>query len=309
MVISKSRTLFKCAVTALVMASLLCAPSMATRRAQNRERTVHPRNESAAQVAEPVMRIALATDTRAATISTTAQLLNASELLTEPLRLEVSRVRVESRLLAPSPPVPENIELTIARALDRDDADRLVDSIRDLVEEEAKAVADTDGKWRVIVMKQAIEDAQAAVEKLESSGFEARITSPSPSGEARISDGRTSASSGTVSTNVNPDQFPSAKVTPKTSSAAVSNSSGLNRVKLTSRASAPNREVVAFASGLAPLRSSAPMTFASSDKANAPVRFNDRPYRGQIEVFANRRGSLTVVNVIGLEDYVRGVEI
>jgi stage II sporulation protein D len=37
------------------------------------------------------------------------------------------------------------------------------------------------------------------------------------------------------------------------------------------------------------------------------VRFNDRPYRGHIEVFANTHGLLTVVNVLGLEDYVRGV--
>src|ERR1051326_8651020 len=46
---------------------------------------------------------------------------------------------------------------------------------------------------------------------------------------------------------------------------------------------------------------------SSTGIRNAPVRFNDKPYRGRIEVFANRRGSLTVVNVIGLEDYVRGV--
>jgi stage II sporulation protein D len=47
--------------------------------------------------------------------------------------------------------------------------------------------------------------------------------------------------------------------------------------------------------------------FASSDEKNAPVRFNEKPYRGKIEVFANTHGSVTVVNVIGLEDYVRGV--
>src|SRR5207253_1761705 len=51
----------------------------------------------------------------------------------------------------------------------------------------------------------------------------------------------------------------------------------------------------------------APVVFASSDEANAPVRFNDKAFRGRIEVFANTRGALTVVNVIGLEDYVRGV--
>ena len=37
------------------------------------------------------------------------------------------------------------------------------------------------------------------------------------------------------------------------------------------------------------------------------MRFNDRPYRGRIEVFTNTRGALTVVNVLGLEDYVKGV--
>src|SRR6185503_18935445 len=80
-----------------------------------------------------------------------------------------------------------------------------------------------------------------------------------------------------------------------------------NKLKLISRSSVPTRELLAFARGSAPvLRSSAPLTFASSDQS-APVRFNDKPYRGKIEVFANPRGALTVVNVIGLEDYVRGV--
>src|SRR5207249_10840301 len=50
-----------------------------------------------------------------------------------------------------------------------------------------------------------------------------------------------------------------------------------------------------------------PLLFASSDESSAPMRFNDKPFRGKLEVFANPRGALTVVNVIGLEDYVRGV--
>jgi stage II sporulation protein D len=37
------------------------------------------------------------------------------------------------------------------------------------------------------------------------------------------------------------------------------------------------------------------------------VRYNERPYRGRIEVFTNLRGNLTVVNELGLEDYVKGV--
>ena len=53
--------------------------------------------------------------------------------------------------------------------------------------------------------------------------------------------------------------------------------------------------------------SHAPVVFASADEPSAPVRFNEKPYRGRLEVFANAQGSLTVVNVLGLEDYVRGV--
>jgi stage II sporulation protein D len=83
------------------------------------------------------------------------------------------------------------------------------------------------------------------------------------------------------------------------------NKSGV--VQTVARYSLPSREVVAFAPGAGRLfSSSAPVMFASDD-ANAPVRSNDRPYRGRIEIFANPRGALTVVNVLGLEDYVKGV--
>ena len=67
-----------------------------------------------------------------------------------------------------------------------------------------------------------------------------------------------------------------------------------------------SREVVASAAGAGRLfSSSAPVTFASAD--STPVRYDDKPFRGRIEVFANKRGALTVVNVLGLEDYVKGV--
>jgi stage II sporulation protein D len=78
---------------------------------------------------------------------------------------------------------------------------------------------------------------------------------------------------------------------------------------LTSRASAPLRGAVLYAPGTTrPLTDvRAPLLFASDDEQRSPVRFNEKPYRGRLEVFANTRGSLTVVNVLPLEDYVRGV--
>lgn len=248
-----------------------------------------PAQKGSLDSTEPVMRIALSTDARGATISTTAQLLNVSELSTQPQPLETARVRIESRLLSPGQQNNPNIEIQIAQSLSREEADRLVDSVQQLAEEEARAVAMTGDKWRVVVTKTSVEDAEAAVAKLEGAGFEATTSfqKPSPDNKAL--------------TRSTTPTFPLSNANESKSAPSIS------RVRLTSRATAPNREVVAYDRGTPFLHSSAPVMFASSDETTAPVRFNDKPYRGRIEVFANTRGALTVVNVIGLEDYVRGV--
>ncbi|HEY0173999.1 MAG TPA: SpoIID/LytB domain-containing protein [Pyrinomonadaceae bacterium] len=80
-------------------------------------------------------------------------------------------------------------------------------------------------------------------------------------------------------------------------------------VRLTSRAAAPVRGEAVYAPGstkpLFDLR--APVVFSSTEPELHPVRYNEKPYRGRLEVFANTKGALTVVNVVTLEDYVRGV--
>jgi stage II sporulation protein D len=233
---------------------------------------------------EPVLRIALSTDTRVATISTTARLINISENDSDTEPLETTRLRIESRFLAPSrQPSTQIYEVQIASSLSRDEAERTIESVKQLVNEDARAVADANGKWRVTIIKQSAEAAETVSAKLEDAGFEVITSFKSPP----------NGGDGPAETAAAPNRATNS-ATPK--------------VKLTTRASAPNRELVAFAAGAAPLfHSSAPLTLGSSDEPNAPVRFNDKPYRGKIEVFANTRGALTVVNVIGLEDYVRGV--
>jgi stage II sporulation protein D len=237
---------------------------------------------------EPVMRIALSTGSRAATISTTARLLNASESGSQSLPLETTRVRVESRMLSPSRPLNDRaFDLELGRSLSRDDADRMVDQIRQLTAIVARSAPDFSDKWKVLVRSETPEAADELTAKLEEVGFEVLLPGDATGlkGPAPIAK--------------------DAKETPAPSTAKPATTS---KVRLTSRAVAPGREVIAFARGAAPLlQSSAPLTFASSDEASAPVRFNDKPFRGKIEVFANTRGALTVVNVIGLEDYVRGV--
>src|SRR2546428_63046 len=233
---------------------------------------------------EPVMRIALSTGTSAATISTTARLLNVSEIDSSNQPLETTRVRVESRMLTPSQVSNDrSYEMILATSLSREDADRLSDAVRQDADEQPQVTADSGNKWKVIIQKQTKPELEEVRTKLDDAGFEV------------------------VAVKETQKQLPNttaAKSSPPTSSAANSAS----KIKYTARAASPTRELVAFSRGEAPsLRSSAPLVFASSDEKSAPVRFNDKPFRGKIEVFANTHGSVTVVNVIGLEDYVRGV--
>lgn len=305
MLADKASIIVRLLVGSIVVAAITIAAPSGAKYVQDPQKK--PATTEAPSADEPVMRIALSTDTRAATISTTAQRVKISEFEGNSQPLETARVRVESRLLAPTQPAPENIEIVVARSVPRDDADRLIDSVHELADEEANAVAEAPDKWRVVVVKHSIEDAEAAIAKLESAGFDATTAFKTPTNETTlpIANATTSAAAD--------NKQPSQKVAslgirnPANTNLNRPSPSPVNRVKLTSKATAPNREVVAFAAGLAPLHSSAPVVFASSDEKNAPIRFNDKAYRGRIEVFANRRGSLTVVNVIGLEDYVRGV--
>ena len=80
-------------------------------------------------------------------------------------------------------------------------------------------------------------------------------------------------------------------------------------VRLTSRAAPQARGQALYAPGTTKplLELRAPVVFAPSEPDRHPVRFNEKPYRGRLEVFPNTKGGLTVVNVLSLEDYVRGV--
>ena len=237
---------------------------------------------------EPVMRIALASDVRSATVSTTAHLVNASDLNVVPL--EASRVRVEARALSPRPPANDTpYGILLARGLTRDEADRLIALVKQKVNEDADAISEaTPNKWRVIISEPSRETKELASAKLEEAGFEVLN---SPEATAAIP-----AAPKTMAGNGSP------------ASPAQTNSASSKGIRLTARSSVPTRELVAFSNNPTPLiRSSAPVVFGSDDEKNAPVRFGDKPYRGHIEVFANPRGALTVVNVIGLEDYVKGV--
>jgi stage II sporulation protein D len=243
---------------------------------------------------EPSVRIGLATDMRSVTISTTGHLMNASAANATPLPLDTARVRIESRFL--SPPAENERELyrlELNGSFMRDEAERFSRQVQEVTGEqpEITPVIGTN-LWRVIAgSKSSREEAEELRSQLEEAGFELAIVT---------------ASSRSNPANLTPAVAQTERQTERLGSTSRSSNSGT--VKTISRASLPTRELVAFSRGVAPLlTSSAPIAFGSDDEEHAPVRFNEKPYRGRIEVFANPRGALTVVNVIGLEDYVKGV--
>ena len=230
---------------------------------------------------EPTIRVALTTSARSAVISTTGQLMNASGGGSKLVALDTGRVRVDPRLLSPLPSNNEEAlyRVVLARAASREEAEENDKQIRKLTGEDTDTTFDTETKTWALVLedKRPREEAEEMVARLESAGIDATIEGPPSSSERDAQIGRSAPSSGG------------------------------NNVRLTSSPQMPSREVVASSSTGSTFSSSAPVAFASDDETKSPVRFNDRPYRGRIEVFTNLRGSLTVVNELGLEDYVRGV--
>jgi stage II sporulation protein D len=238
---------------------------------------------------EPKIRIALATDVRSATVSTTGRLMNASESGSSLIPLDVARVRLEPRLLSPLPSVSveNSYRLAVGGAASRAEAEQKSREVREAIGEDSQITVDAETKtWGLIVGKGLSRlEAEELGERLSDAGFDARVF------QSGLASSSQSTAIATSSTPPQPTQTrPSA-----------------GNLRLTARTSAPTREVVGFSGTARSFSSSAPVILASDDEANTPVRFNERPYRGRIEVFTNTRGSLTVVNVLGLEDYVRGV--
>lgn len=225
---------------------------------------------------EPTIRVALTTDARSAMISTTGHLMNASGGGKTLVALDTSRIRVDPRLLSPAPAANDGggFRVTVGGAATRQEAEENEKEIQKITDEDAHAAFDTETKtWGMFVGgKLSREEAEELLARLEAAGFDATIEGQQP---VTVAQREAPQSSGPV--------------------------------RLTSRPALPSREVVASSAAGKVFSSSAPVSFATDDESNAPVRFNDRPYRGRIEVFTNLRGSLTVVNELGLEDYVRGV--
>jgi stage II sporulation protein D len=252
---------------------------------------------------EPTIRVALATDARSAMISTSGHLMNATDLATTPVALDVARVRLEPRLLSPLPPTDtaDAYQIQIAALPSRAEAEEKSREVREVTGEDAQLTYDAETKtWRLVGVRHPRIEAEELRARLEDAGIDATTLPAAGASASAVS---------TTTTAVTPTSAILQSGILKTNSSKTSSTSAsaAHSIRPAARFSLPAREVVASAPGAGRLfSSSAPVTFAS-DSETMPVRFNDRPYRGRIEVFTNTRGALTVVNVIGLEDYVKGV--
>jgi stage II sporulation protein D len=249
--------------------------------------------------AEPNIRIGLAINARSVAITTSdSQLIAVSS--DEPNKLlATNRVAVTAR--AYRPPVIENYTFEIPNIPTREEADTLAKDVRETTGETAAVSADIKtNNWRVVIggVKESIEEANEYKAFLSDKGFaEAemktdKITQPSNDAIAL---------SNQLKTNPNPKNEVRSLIKPTGSSKPTTD--------IVNPTIDPNlREVIVNgASDTAKFSSLKPVAFGSFNERSVPVKLNGKAYRGKIEVFVNSRGSLTVVNVVPLEDYLLGV--
>lgn len=285
--------LFNTLMSFILILSLLVS-SLTFTRAQTRPRQVEGNQTQTEMSAntlpnkplknEPLVRIGLATGVGSASITTTAPALDAATLDENPKPLETASVRVEVRNLRPLP-AGEGTTYQIEIAdNDKADAEAIASDIKEQTGEKTSITQDDKGIFRISVSeaKPSQAEAEELRARLDLLGFDdANIV---------VKQSETQATNTGNTSTFNP------------------NKSSTNNVRLTSNVNAgPLREVAVYKASAKLLGTPAPVSFGSDNQSSTPVRFNGKPYRGRIEVFANERGSLTVVNVIGMEDYVRGV--
>ena len=243
---------------------------------------------------EPFVRVGLSTNARSAAITTSdSQLVAVSP--DEPNKfLATNRVTITARSYRP--PQIEIYNFEIPNIETQTEAESLAKDLREATGEKAFAIINTKtNTWRVAVgdTKETIEEANQFKAGLADKGFADVVIvtgkKSQPSNDAlALSQQLKTAGKSEVRSLIKP-----------TVSSQPTNADAVN----------PNlREViVSGASDTAKFTSLKPVAFGSFNERAIPVRLNGKAYRGKIEVFVNSRGSLTVVNVVPIEDYLLGV--
>ncbi len=243
---------------------------------------------------EPFIRIGLSTNSGSVSITTGDSSLVAVSPDEQSRLLATSKVTVSAR--AYRPPEIENYRIEFQNLPTQADATTLAKDIRDATGETALASIDTaTNTWKVWVgtIVETSIDADELKARLVEKGFDDSVTVTE---KKTVITPEAMALSQQLKTQ-GPSEVRS--LTQKT---------GSTNATVTGFVDPNLREVIVNgASETAKYSSLKSVAFGSLNERSNPVRLNGKAYRGKIEVFVNSRGSLTVVNVVPLEDYLLGV--
>ncbi|MEZ5429330.1 MAG: SpoIID/LytB domain-containing protein [Pyrinomonadaceae bacterium] len=261
---------------------------------------------------EPEVRIGLLTNSSYVSINTSDPSLVA-EIGDEPGRfLGTTALRISSRSY--DPPVYEIYRFEIPNIETRENADDLAQRIRNETGESASvmtgATADT---WRVRLgtEKHLPEDAKEFQDSLTGKGFVGveivaeKYTLPSDDAielTRQIAQNPKSEVRSLIASGPSAKDSVPGRIQTIASSRPVRSNSNVNAYVNPSL-----REVLVSGSTETSKFSSLQPVVIGSSNGRGIVRLNGKAYRGKMEVFANSRGRLTVVNVVPLEDYLLGV--
>ena len=244
---------------------------------------------------EPLIRIGLSTNAGSVSITTSDSQLVAYSPDEAGKYLATNRVSVSARSYRP--PEVENYRFEIQNIATADEANDIAKEVREATGGSALVSVDTaTNTWKIWIgsVFDTAEEADAFKTSLAEKGYEdaVKVTEKKvvPSEDAlALSQQLRTAGKSQVRSIVQPI--------------------GDSRAIIGPPSVDPNlREVIVNGpSEMAKYASLKAVSFGSMNERTNPVRFNGKAYRGKIEVFVNARGSLTVVNVVPLEEYLLGV--
>lgn len=251
---------------------------------------------------EPVVRIGLSTNSRSVTITTSDSSLVAFSPDEPQKLLDTTKVAVSARSYRP--PEVEFFNLSITNIETSADASELAEEVRKATGEKVAFDIDTaTNTWTIKIgePRNSLEEADEFKAALAEKGFEnaeivsTKVTQPSDEAVAltqQLAGNPKSNVRSILSERANPN-----KISPTFSSRPTTDYVNPNL-----------REVIVNGAGEnAKFSSLKAVSFGSLNERTVPVRYNGKEYRGRIEVFVNSGGSLTVVNVVPMEQYLLGV--
>lgn len=244
---------------------------------------------------EPLIRVGLATNSSSVNITTNDTSLVAVSPDESARLLGVSKIIVSAR--AYHPPEIEEFRIEFQNFQMQGEANDLAKDIRESTGETALVSVDiATGLWKVWVgrVKATPEEADELKAKLAEKGFEDAVV---------VTDKKVIASPDAIALS---QQL---KTAGKSEVRSLVRSTATSALSTANETVNPNlREVIVNgASDTARFTSLKSIAFGSLNERANPVRLNGKAYRGKIEVFVNSRGTLSVVNVVPLEDYLLGV--